>query len=357
MSNQLGSYLAVIKVVGIGGGGTNAVTRMVEAGVSGVEFVAVNTDAQALLMTEADEKIHIGSRATRGLGAGADPRVGQAAAEESRDELKEALKGADMVFVTAGEGGGTGTGGAPIIADIGREIGALTVGVVTRPFGFEGKLRADQAEQGIQTLRESVDALIVIENDRLLQVVERSTPVTEAFSMVDDILRQGVQGITDLITVPGLINLDFADVRTIMKDAGSALMGIGVARGDNRAVEAARAAISSPLLEQSLDGATGILLNVTGGPDLGLAEVDEAAEVVRAAADSNANVIFGAAIDEGMGEDVRVTAIATGFGARAARRRRDVPVATVSSERERAPFDAPSVRDVEIDIPSFLKED
>jgi len=357
MSNQLGSYLAVIKVVGIGGGGTNAVTRMVEAGVSGVEFVAVNTDAQALLMTEADEKIHIGSRATRGLGAGAEPRVGQAAAEESRDELKEALKGADMVFVTAGEGGGTGTGGAPVIADIGREIGALTVGVVTRPFGFEGKLRADQAEQGIQTLRESVDALIVIENDRLLQVVERSTPVTEAFSMVDDILRQGVQGITDLITVPGLINLDFADVRTIMKDAGSALMGIGVARGDNRAVEAARAAISSPLLEQTLDGATGILLNVTGGPDLGLAEVDEAAEVVRAAADSNANVIFGAAIDEGMGEDVRVTAIATGFGARAARRRRDTPVATVSSERERPPFDAPSVHDVELDIPSFLRED
>ena len=358
MSNQLGSYLAVIKVVGIGGGGTNAVTRMVESGLSGVEFVAVNTDAQALLMTEADEKIHIGSRATRGLGAGADPRVGQAAAEESRDELKEALKGADMVFVTAGEGGGTGTGGAPIIADIGREIGALTVGVVTRPFGFEGKLRADQAEQGIQSLRENVDALIVIENDRLLQVVERDTPVTEAFSMVDDVLRQGVQGITDLITVPGLINLDFADVRTIMKEAGSALMGIGVGRGDNRAVDAARAAISSPLLEQSLDGATGILLNVTGGPDLGLAEVDEAAEVVRSAADSNANVIFGAAIDEGMGEEVRVTAIATGFGARAARRRREVPVGSVaSSERERPPFDAPSVRDVEIDIPSFLKED
>jgi len=358
MSNQLGSYLAVIKVVGIGGGGTNAVTRMVESGLSGVEFVAVNTDAQALLMTEADEKIHIGSRATRGLGAGADPRVGQAAAEESRDELKEALKGADMVFVTAGEGGGTGTGGAPIIADIGREIGALTVGVVTRPFGFEGKLRADQAEQGIQSLRENVDALIVIENDRLLQVVERDTPVTEAFSMVDDVLRQGVQGITDLITVPGLINLDFADVRTIMKEAGSALMGIGVGRGDNRAVDAARAAISSPLLEQSLDGATGILLNVTGGPDLGLAEVDEAAEVVRSAADSNANVIFGAAIDEGMGEEVRVTAIATGFGARAARRRREVPVGSMaSSERERPPFDAPSVRDVEIDIPSFLKED
>jgi cell division protein FtsZ len=360
MSNQLGSYLAVIKVVGIGGGGTNAVTRMVEAGVSGVEFVAVNTDAQALLMTESDVKIHIGSRATRGLGAGADPQVGRAAAEESRDELKEALKGADMVFVTAGEGGGTGTGGAPVIAEIGREIGALTVGVVTRPFGFEGKLRADQAEAGIQSLRESVDALIVIENDRLLQVVERSTPVTDAFRMVDDILRQGVQGITDLITVPGLINLDFADVRTIMKDAGSALMGIGSARGDNRAVEAARMAISSPLLEQTLDGATGILLNVTGGPDLGLAEVDEAAEVVRSAADSNANVIFGAAIDEAMGDEVRVTAIATGFGARPTRRRRaEAPVgaAVASTERERPPFSAPSVRDVEIDIPSFLKED
>jgi cell division protein FtsZ len=357
MSNQLGSYLAVIKVVGIGGGGTNAVTRMVDAGVSGVQFVAVNTDAQALLMAEADEKIHIGSRATRGLGAGADPQVGRAAAEESRDELKEALKGADMVFVTAGEGGGTGTGGAPVIAEIGREIGALTVGVVTRPFGFEGKLRADQAEGGIQSLRETVDALIVIENDRLLQVVERSTPVTDAFRMVDDILRQGVQGITDLITVPGLINLDFADVRTIMKDAGSALMGIGSARGDNRAVEAARMAISSPLLEQTLDGATGILLNVTGGPDLGLAEVDEAAEVVRSAADSNANVIFGAAIDEAMGDEVRVTAIATGFGARPSRRRRtEMPVAATASS-ERPAFSAPSVRDVEIDIPSFLKED
>ena len=356
MSNQLGSYLAVIKVVGIGGGGTNAVTRMVEAGVTGVEFVAVNTDAQALLMTEADEKIHIGSKATRGLGAGADPRVGLAAAEESRDELKEALKGADMVFVTAGEGGGTGTGGAPVVAQIGRELGALTVGVVTRPFGFEGKLRADQAAQGIQSLRDNVDTLIVIENDRLLQVVERSTPVTEAFRMVDDILRQGVQGITDLITVPGLINLDFADVRTIMREAGSALMGIGVARGDNRAVEAARAAISSPLLEATLDGATGILLNITGGPDLGLAEVDEAAQVVTNAADSNANVIFGAVIDEAMGDDVRVTAIATGFGARTRRRRAEAPVG-VAAESERPPFDAPSVRDVEIEIPSFLRED
>jgi cell division protein FtsZ len=355
MSNHAGSYLAVIKVVGIGGGGSNAVTRMVEAGVAGVEFVAVNTDAQALLMAEADVKIHIGSQATRGLGAGADPRVGLAAAQESRDELKEALKGADMVFVTAGEGGGTGTGGAPVVAEIGRELGALTVGVVTKPFVFEGRLRADQADQGIQSLRENVDTLIVIENDRLLQVVERSTPVTDAFRMVDDILRQGVQGITDLITVPGLINLDFADVRTIMRDAGSALMGIGVARGENRASEAARAAISSPLLETSLDGATGILISITGGPDLGLAEVDEAAQVVTSAADPNANVIFGAVIDEAMGDDVRVTAIATGFGGRPRRRRIEAPAAVGAEER--APFRAPSVQDVEIDIPSFLKED
>jgi cell division protein FtsZ len=353
MSNQQGSYLAVIKVVGIGGGGSNAVTRMVEAGMSGVEFVAVNTDAQALLMVEADVKIHIGSKATRGLGAGADPRVGIAAAQESRDELKEALKGSDMIFVTAGEGGGTGTGGAPVVAEIGRELEALTVGVVTKPFAFEGRLRADQAEQGIQTLREKVDTLIVIENDRLLQVVERSTPVTEAFRMVDDILRQGVQGITDLITVPGLINLDFADVRTIMRDAGSALMGIGVARGETRAVDAARAAISSPLLETTLEGATGILLNITGGTDLGLAEVDEAAQVVTSAADPTANVIFGAVIDDAMGDDVRVTAIATGFGGRPRRRR----IEAADESRERPAIHAPSVTDVEIDIPSFLRED
>ncbi len=356
MSNQSGSYLAVIKVVGVGGGGSNAVSRMVEAGMSGVEFVAVNTDAQALLMVDADVKIHVGSKATRGLGAGADPRVGLAAAQESRDELKEALKGADMVFVTAGEGGGTGTGGAPVVAEIGRELDALTVGVVTRPFAFEGRLRAEQAEVGIQNLRDNVDTLIVIENDRLLQVVERTTPVTDAFRMVDDILRQGVQGITDLITVPGLVNLDFADVRTIMRDAGSALMGIGVARGENRAVEAARAAISSPLLETSLDGATGILLNITGGSDLGLFEVNEAAEVVTSAADSNANVIFGAVIDDAMGDDVRVTAIATGFGGRPRRRRREP--GTEASDRERRPaMTGPSVTDVEIDIPSFLKED
>src|SRR5881396_1599095 len=320
MSNQLGSYLAVIKVVGIGGGGTNAVSRMVEAGMSGVEFVAVNTDAQALLMTDADVKIHIGARATRGLGAGADPRVGHAAAQETRDELKEALKGADMIFVTAGEGGGTGTGAAPVVAELGRELEALTVGVVTRPFAFEGRRRAEQAELGIQTLRDQVDTLIVIENDRLLQVVEKRTPVTEAFRIADDVLRQGVQGITDLITVPGLVNLDFADVRTIMRDAGSALMGIGVASGENRAAEAARAAVSSPLLETSIEGATGILLNITGGAEIGLFEVNEAAEVVTSAADQNANVIFGAVIDDAAGDEVRVTVIATGFGA--ARRRR-----------------------------------
>jgi cell division protein FtsZ len=357
MSTNAGSYLAVIKVVGIGGGGSNAVTRMVEAGVAGVEFVAVNTDAQALLRAEADVKLHIGSQATRGLGAGADPRVGLAAAQESRDELKEALKGADMVFVTAGEGGGTGTGGAPVVAEIARELGALTVGVVTKPFGFEGRLRAEQAEQGIQSLRDNVDTLIVIENDRLLQVVERDTPVTEAFRKADDILRQGVQGITDLITVPGLINLDFADVRTIMRDAGSALMGIGTSSGENRAPEAARTAISSPLLETSLDGATGVLINITGGPDLGLAEVDEAAQVVTGAADPNANVIFGAVIDESMGENVRVTAIATGFGGRQRRRRREEPATVGATSEERAPFRAPSVTDVEIDIPSFLKEE
>src|SRR5436190_21614216 len=313
-SEASGNYLAVIKVVGAGGGGTNAVNRMVDAGLSGVEFIAVNTDAQALMMCEADVKIHIGSAATRGLGAGADPAVGLAAAQESRDELKEALKGADMIFVTAGEGGGTGTGGAPVIAELGRELGALTVGVVTKPFGFEGRKRSQQAEQGIGSLRDRVDTLIVIENDRLLQVVEKKTSVVEAFRMADDILRQGVQGITDLITVPGLVNLDFADVRTIMRDAGSALMGIGIDSGESRAAEAARAAVSSPLLEASIEGATGILLNITGPKEIGLFEVNEAAEVVTSAADQNANVIFGAVIDESLTDEVRVTVIATGFG-------------------------------------------
>ena len=363
MSNQSGNYLAVIKVVGVGGGGTNAVNRMVDAGLGGVEFIAVNTDAQALLMCDADVKIHIGSKVTRGLGAGADPAVGLAAGQESRDELKEALKGADMIFVTAGEGGGTGTGAAPVVAELGRELEALTVGVVTRPFGFEGRRRAEQAEQGIQNLRDRVDTLIVIENDRLLQVVEKRTPVTEAFRIADDILRQGVQGITDLITVPGLVNLDFADVRTIMRDAGSALMGIGAASGESRAAEAARTAVSSPLLESSIDGATGILLSITGGPELGLFEVNEAAEVVTSAADANANVIFGAVIDEAMGEEIRVTVIATGFDR--GRRGSSPGGYTTNREGRRTPDRGPriddrqrsslEISDDEIDIPPFLR--
>jgi cell division protein FtsZ len=347
--DQAGNYLAVIKVVGAGGGGSNAVNRMVEAGLRGCEFVAVNTDAQALLMVEADQKIHIGAGATRGLGAGANPEKGYEAAMETRDELKEALKGADMVFVTAGEGGGTGTGGAPVIAEIAQELKALTVGVVTRPFGFEGRKRAEQAQAGIGKLRDHVDTLIIIPNDRLLQVVEKQTSVVDAFRMADEVLRQGVQGITDLITIPGLVNLDFADVRTIMNDAGSALMGIGEAEGENRAAEAARAAVSSPLLEASVAGATGVLLNITGGPDIGLFEVNEAAEVVTSASDLNANVIFGAVIDEAMGGKVRVTVIATGFDKAYRRERREEP-----SERE-APaegFDVPS--DV-LEVPSFLR--
>ena len=355
--SQTGNYLAVLKVAGVGGGGTNAVNRMVDAGLAGVEFIAVNTDAQALLMTDADVKIQIGAEATRGLGAGADPEIGLAAAQESRDELKEALKGADMVFITAGEGGGTGTGGAPIVAELGQEIGALTVGVVTRPFAFEGRKRAEQAERGIDQLRDRVDTLIVIENDRLLQVVERQTSVVDAFRMADDILRQGVQGITDLITEPGLVNLDFADVRTIMRDAGSALMGIGRASGENRAAEAARIAVSSPLLEASIEGATGILLNVTGGSDIGLFEVNEAAEVVTGAADQNANVIFGAVIDDSIGDEVQVTVIATGFGGQGRRRRRpretelDAPLPAITSASES--FDSSQ----ELDVPSFLRDD
>jgi cell division protein FtsZ len=356
MRDQSGNFLAVIKVVGVGGGGTNAVNRMVDAGLSGVEFIAVNTDAQALMMSDADVKLHIGSAATRGLGAGADPAVGQAAAQESRDELKESLKGADMVFVTAGKGGGTGTGAAPVLAEIARELGALTVGVVTKPFAFEGRRRSQQAELGIENLRDRVDTLIVIENDRLLQVVEKKTSVVDAFRMADDILRQGVQGITDLITVPGLVNLDFADVRTIMRDAGSALMGIGSASGENRAAEAARAAVSSPLLETTIEGATGILLNITGGPEIGLFEVNEAAEVVTSAADQNANVIFGAVIDDAMGDEVRVTVIATGFGGGRRRRRgvgAEAPIPTPSVPGAPA-FEMP---DEALDVPSFLRED
>ena len=355
--SQTGNYLAVIKVVGVGGGGTNAVNRMVDSGLSGVEFIAVNTDAQALMMTDADVKIQVGAQATRGLGAGADPEIGLAAAQESRDELKEALKGADMVFITAGEVGGTGTGGAPIVAELGQEIGALTVGVVTRPFAFEGRKRAEQAERGVDQLRDRVDTLIVIENDRLLQVVERQTSVVEAFRMADDILRQGVQGITDLITEPGLVNLDFADVRTIMRDAGSALMGIGRASGENRAAEAARTAVSSPLLEASIEGATGILLNITGGSDIGLFEVNEAAEVVTGAADQNANVIFGAVIDDALREEVQVTVIATGFGGRGgrrARRRESAPEAPVPAASATEGFD---VSHEVLDVPSFLRDD
>jgi cell division protein FtsZ len=351
--DQTGAYLAVIKVVGVGGGGSNAVNRMIEAGLRGCEFIAVNTDAQALLMSEADQKLHIGTRTSRGLGAGADPQIGEEAAAESRDEIKEALKGADMVFITAGEGGGTGTGGAPIIGQVAHELGALTVGVVTRPFGFEGRRRAEQAQTGIKNLREEVDTLIVIPNDRLLQVVEKRTSVMEAFRMADDVLRQGVQGITDLITIPGLVNLDFADVRTIMNDAGSALMGIGEADGESRAAEAARIAVSSPLLEASVEGATGILLNITGGSDLGLFEVNEAAEVVTGAADPNANVIFGAVIDENIAGNVRVTVIATGFDRSLRRERRE----RVTDEPEREPaatdrFEVPA--DV-LEVPSFLR--
>jgi cell division protein FtsZ len=354
--DQTGAYLAMIKVVGVGGGGSNAVNRMIEAGLRGCEFIAINTDAQALLMSEADQKLHIGARTSRGLGAGADPEVGARAAAESHDELKEALKGADMVFITAGEGGGTGSGGAPIIAEIARdELNALTVGVVTRPFGFEGHKRAEQAQTGITNLRDKCDTLIIIPNDRLLQVVEKRTSVIEAFRLADDVLRQGVQGITDLITIPGLVNLDFADVRTIMTDAGSALMGIGESDGESRAAEAARVAVSSPLLEASVEGATGILLNITGGSDLGLFEVNEAAEVVTGAADANANIIFGAVIDENLAGRVRVTVIATGFDRSLRRERRER--VTEEPQREREPtgaerFEVPA--DV-LEVPSFLR--
>ncbi|NLG64532.1 MAG: cell division protein FtsZ [Actinobacteria bacterium] len=357
------NYLAVIKVVGVGGGGTNAVNRMVDAGLRGVEFIAVNTDAQALQMCDADVKIHIGSKITRGLGAGANPTIGYQAAVESKDELRDALKGADMVFVTAGKGGGTGTGAAPVIAELARELGALTVGVVTRPFAFEGKRRASQAEAGIRALGDKVDTLIIIPNDRLLQVVERRTSIIDAFKVADDVLRQGVQGITDLITVPGLINLDFADVRTIMKEAGSALMGIGVASGESRAVEAARAAISSPLLEAGIEGAHGILLNITGGSDLGLFEINEAAEIISSAADAECNIIFGAVIDSALGDEVRVTVIATGFDAEAAAQ---MPAPAERAEQPAPADEAPlfgaqekpsfEVSEDVLDIPSFLKD-
>jgi len=307
-------HLAVIKVVGVGGGGTNAVNRMVEAGIKGVEFIAINTDRQALLMSDADVTVHIGEDLTKGLGAGANPEVGAQAAEENRLEIREALAGSDMVFITAGEGGGTGTGAAPIVAEIAHEeIGALTVGVVTKPFGFEGRKRRIQAEDGISLLSAKVDTLIVIPNDRLLQIVEKKTSMLDAFRIADDVLRQGIQGITDLITIPGLINLDFADVRTVMKDAGSAMMGIGVSSGDNRAVDAATAAISSKLLESAITGASRILVSVAGASDMGLIEVSEAADTVTEAADADAVIIFGSVIDDTLDDQIRVTVIATGF--------------------------------------------
>ena len=306
--------LAVIKVVGVGGGGTNAVNRMVEAGIKGVEFIAINTDHQALLMSDADRTVHIGEELTRGLGAGANPEVGAQAAEESRAEIREILAEADMVFVTAGEGGGTGTGAAPIVAEIARdEIGALTVGIVTKPFSFEGRVRRNQAEQGIDLLSQKVDTLIVIPNDRLLEIVEKKTSMLDAFRIADDTLRQGIQGVTDLITIPGLINLDFADIRAVMKDAGTAMMGIGIASGENRSLDAAQQATNSKLLESGIAGASRVLFSIAGGPDLTLSEVDEAARVVEQCADDNANIIYGQIIDERMGDQVRITVIATGF--------------------------------------------
>jgi cell division protein FtsZ len=307
------NYLAVIKVVGIGGGGVNAVNRMIDAGLKGVEFIAINTDAQALLMSDADIKLDIGRDLTRGLGAGSDPEIGRQAAEDHSAEIAESIEGADMVFITAGKGGGTGTGAAPVVADIARNLGALTIGVVTRPFTFEGRRRTVQAEQGIQRLKEKVDTQIVIPNDRLLTVSDDKTSMLNAFKMADEILLQGVQGITDLITTPGLINTDFADIKTVMHDAGSALMGIGYASGEGRALSAARGAISSPMLEASIEGARGIVLNISGGSDLGLFEVNEAAEVIHGVAHPDANIIFGAVIDDDMGDEVRVTVIAAGF--------------------------------------------
>lgn len=342
--DEVQSQFARIKVVGVGGGGQNAINRMIDAGLQGVEFAALNTDAQALMMSNASVKVRMGEKLTRGLGAGSNPEIGQKAAEESRDEIRSLLEGSDMVFVTAGMGGGTGTGGAPIVAEVAKEVNALTVGVVTKPFAFEGRKRQQQAEQGIEMLREKVDTLIVIPNDRLLQVAEKRTSILDAFKLADDVLRQGVQGISDLITVPGLINLDFADVRTIMDSAGSALMGIGVCTGEDRAVKAAKAAVSSPLLEASIEGARGILLNITGSSNLGLFEVNDAAEIIAEAADPEANIIFGAVIDETLRDEVRVTVIATGFDGADNRRRpglRDLEV---------RPF-----TDDDLDIPAFLR--
>ena len=371
------NYLAVIKVVGIGGGGVNAVNRMIDAGLKGVEFIAINTDAQALLMSDADVKLDIGRKLTRGLGAGAAPEIGKQAAIDHTEEIEEVLRGSDMVFVTAGEGGGTGTGGAPVVAKIAKDLGALTVGVVTRPFSFEGKRRATQAEEGIENLRKEVDTLIVIPNDRLLSISDRSISAPEAFKTADQVLLSGVQGITDLITTPGLINLDFADVKSVMDGAGSALMGIGSARGEARATRAAELAISSPLLEASIDGAYGVLLSIAGGSDLGLFEISEAAELVAKCAHPDANIIFGTVIDDALGDEVRVTVIAAGFDG-GAPKKVSVPVissAALNGQADPIPandpiavaMEAPAaparrritfeelVKEDEIDIPDFMR--
>lgn len=359
--------LAQIKVIGVGGGGSNAVNRMIENGVKGVEFITVNTDAQALHLAKSEHKLQIGDKLTRGLGAGANPEVGNKAAEESRELIMNQLKGSDMVFVTAGMGGGTGTGAAPVIAEIARECGALTVGVVTRPFTFEGRKRSGQAELGIEALKEKVDTLIVIPNDRLLEIVDKKTPMLEAFREADNVLRQAVQGISDLIAVPGLINLDFADVKTIMTERGSALMGIGIATGENRAAEAARKAIMSPLLETSIDGARGVIMNITGGSNLSLYEVNEAAEIVISASDPDVNMIFGAIIDEDLKDEIKVTVIATGFeskaNAQAAAVRRATPHEAGQVDSKPASPNTSSVKPFgvgtssdQLEIPAFLRK-
>jgi len=355
------NYLAVIKVVGIGGGGVNAVNRMIEVGLKGVEFIAINTDAQALLMSDADVKLDIGRELTRGLGAGANPEVGRKAAEDHIEEIEEVLQGADMVFVTAGEGGGTGTGGAPIVAQVARSLGALTIGVVTRPFGFEGRRRQVQADQGVEDLRAEVDTLIVIPNDRLLSLADREISVIDAFRQADHVLLQGVSGITDLITTPGLINLDFADVKSVMHAAGSALMGIGSARGEDRATQAAEKAVSSPLLEAGIDGAHGVLLSVSGGSDLGLFEINEAARLVSDAAHPEANIIFGAVIDDTLGDEVRVTVIAAGFeGGEPPVRKVAAPVRSTDATGDIPAVQQPKAAvfadsDDDLDVPDFLR--
>ena len=365
MSGTAQSFIAVIKVVGVGGAGVNAVNRMIDAGLQGVEFIAVNTDAQALLMSEADIKLDIGRQRTRGLGAGSDPEVGRESAEEHLEEIQEVLKGADMVFITAGKGGGTGTGAAPVIADIAKTLGILTIGIVTRPFAFEGKRRSVQAEAGIQKLKEKVDTLIIIPNDRLLTLTDPTTTMIDAFKMADEVLLQGVQGITDLINIPGLINTDFADVKMVMNNAGSAIMGIGTATGEGRAANAARHAITSPLLEASIEGARGVLLNIAGGRNLGLMEVNEAAEIIHGVAHPDANIIFGSVIDDSLGDSVRVTVIAAGFDqyetrtdGRAAR----PTAAHLARENSAEQVDVFQIADDDIDIgdddfdvPSFLK--